>query len=133
MDLSELLQRAKDGDGAARADLVRVAYDDLRRLARHQMRDERPDHSLTATALVHEVSARLLEQSQIPSLSRGEFLSYAATAMRNVLINHARSNKSLKRGGSARKLQLEEAFTAAEEQPVQLLELDDALSRLTEF
>ena len=133
MDLSELLQKAKQGDHEARTDLVRVAYDDLRRLAKKQMLGERPDHSLTATALVHEVSARLLEQSQVPSQSRGEFLAYAATAMRNVLINHARAKKSTKRGGKGRKLQLEEAFTAAEEQPAELIELHDALTRLAEF
>lgn len=133
MDLSELLQQAKQGDGTARADLVRVAYDDLRRLAKRQMQNERPDHTLTATALVHEVSARLLEQSQVPSRSKGEFMAYAATAMRNMLIDHARSKQTDKRGGQARKIQLEEAFTAANEQPEQLLELDDALKRLAEF
>lgn len=133
LDLSELLQNAKQGDGNARADLVRVAYDDLRRLAKRQMQNERLDHTLTATALVHEVSARLLEQSQVPSQSRGEFLAYAATAMRNMLIDHARSKRSNKRGGQVKKIQLEEAFTAAEEQPEQLLELDDALKRLAQF
>ena len=133
MDLSQLLQRAKQGSADARADLVRVAYEDLRRLARRQMQNERPDHTLTATALVHEVSTRLLQQSQVPSASRGEFMAYAATAMRNVLINHARAKNCDKRGGQSQKLQLEEALTAAEEQPAELLELDEALSRLAEF
>lgn len=132
MELSQLLQQEKQGDQSARADLVRVAYDDLRRLARGQMSQERPDHSLTSTALVHEVSARLLERSQVPTANRGEFLAYAATAMRRVLIDHARAKGSQKRGGRQKKLQLDEALTAAEEQPTELLELDDALKKLQE-
>jgi len=94
LELSQLLQQAKQGDRAARADLVRIAYEDLRRLARGQMSRQRPDHSLTSTELVHEVSARLLEKGQVPSDSRGEFMAYAATAMRRVLIDHARAKNS---------------------------------------
>lgn len=133
MELSELLQHAKSGDAAARAELVRVAYDDLRRIARNQMQDERLDHTLTATALVHEVSARLLEQSQVHVQNRGDFMAYAATAMRNVLISHARAKNSDKRGGQGQKLQLEEACTAADQQPAELLELNDALERLMQI
>lgn len=133
MDLSQLLQDAKQGDRSARADLVQIAYDDLRELARAQMRRERPDHTLTATALVHEVSTRLLEQSCLPTDSRGEFLAYVATAMRNVLITHARAKNSAKRGGGQKAEPLQEALVASEEQPAELLELDEALSRLAEF
>jgi len=133
MELSELLNQAKQGDRAARADLVRVAYEDLRRLARGQMSKQRPDHSLTATALVHEVSARLLEKSHLPSRSRGDFMAYAASAMRRVLIDHARSKNSQKRIGRKHKVQLDEALTAAEEQPAEMLELDEALLRLQEI
>ena len=133
MDLSELLQQAKNGNHDARADLVRVAYEDLRRLARGQMNSQRPDHSLTSTALVHEVSARLLEKSQIPSQSRGEFMAYVSTAMRRVLIDHARSKGRQKRGGKRQKLQLDEALMAADEQPAELLELDAALKKLHEI
>ena len=132
MELSQLLHRAKQGDQAARGDLVRVAYEDLRRLARGQMSKQRPDHSLTSTALVHEVSARLLEKSNVPSDKRGEFMAYAAMAMRRVLIDHARAKGSQKRGGRQQRLQLDEAIIAAEEQPTELLELDDALKKLQE-
>ena len=133
MELSQLLQQAKQGDRDARADLVRVAYEDLRRLARGQMSQQRPDHTLTSTALVHEVSARLLEKSRVPSESRGEFMAYAATAMRRVLIDHARAKGSQKRGGRQQKLKLDEALTAAEEQPSELLELDEALKKLQDI
>ncbi|MDC0936554.1 ECF-type sigma factor [Pirellulales bacterium] len=133
MELSQLLEQARKGDADARADVVRVAYEDLRRLARRLMNEQRPDHTLTSTALVHEVSARLLEKSHIPSDSRGEFMAYAATAMRRVLIDHARAKGSRKRGGRQQKLQLDEALTAAEQQPAELLELDEALQRLQEI
>ncbi len=133
MKISQLLQQAKQGDQSARADLVRFVYEDLRKLARGQMSKQRPDHSLTSTALVHEVSARLLEKSHVPSASRGEFMAYAATAMRRVLIDHARSKASLRRGGRQQKLQLEEAMTAAEQQPAELLELNHALNKLKEI
>lgn len=133
MDVTQLLLRAKQGDSDARAELVRAAYEDLRRLARRQMRDQPLDHTLTSTALVHEVSAKILEKSGVAPESRGEFLAFAATAMRNVLIDHARSKGRQKRGGQRRKLQLEEALVAAEQQPEELLHLDEALSRLAEI
>lgn len=131
-DLSQLFQSAQTGDRQARADLIRRAYDDLRRLARAQMANQRPDHTLTATALVHEVSAKLLQQSQEPSTSRGQFLALAAVAMRNFLIDHARGKARQKRGGGQRPLHLEEACVAAEDQPDELLELHEALGRLAD-
>ena len=133
MDLSQLLQQAKQGDQDARSDLVRAAYEDLRRIARGRMKSERPEHSLTATALVHEVLARLLEKSKLPCDGSEAFLCYVATAMRRVLIDHARSKNRVKRGGRAEKFQLTEALTAAEEQSTELLELDDALKGLAEI
>ena len=133
MDLSQLLQQAQNGNRDARADLVRVAYEDLRAMARREMRHERPEHSLTATALVHEVSAKLLERSQVPVESRGAYLAYVATAMRRVLIDHARSKGRSKRGGERQQLRLDEALTAAEEQPTELLELNEALQKLAEI
>lgn len=133
MNLSELLNRANDGDDVAHAELVQVAYDDLREIARAQMRSERPDHTLTATALVHEVSSRMLAQSHLPTGSRGEFLAYVAAAMRNLLVSHARSKQTAKRGGREQRVQLAEAMTAAREHPAELIELDEALTRLAEI
>lgn len=133
MDLSELLIRANQGDEVAHGDLVQAAYDDLRDLARLQMRGERPDHTLTATALVHEVSSRMLTQSSVPTSSRAEFLSYVAAAMRNLLVSHARAKRTAKRGGAEQRVQLAEALTAAQEHPAELLELNDALARLAEI
>lgn len=133
MDLSELLTRANRGDAVAHAELVEAAYDDLREIARLQMRAERPDHTLTATALVHEVSSRMLSQSQLPTGSRADFLTYVAAAMRNLLVSHARAKRTHKRGGQIQRVQLAEAVTAARDHPVELLALNDAMTRLAEI
>lgn len=131
-DLSQLLLSAQGGDDVAKAELIRWAYDDLRRLARMQMSNQRLDHTLTATALVHEVSAKLLEQSQAPVRDRTKFLAFASKAMRNLLIDHARGKNRQKRGGGERAMLLEEALVAAEEQPAELIELHEALEKLAE-
>lgn len=128
-NLSQLLQTAKKGDRHARVDLIKLVYNDLHRLAEMQMAQQSPGHTLTTTALVHEVSVKLLEQSQAPSDSRAQFLAFAATAMRNVLIDHARGKCRQKRGSGRKPLQLEEAIVAAQQQPAELLDLHEALDR----
>jgi RNA polymerase sigma factor (TIGR02999 family) len=133
MDLSQLLQQARQGNQEARSNLVRLAYVDLQRIARQRIKRQRPGHTLTATALVHEVTIRLLEKSHVPCGDSNAFLSYVATAMRRVLIDHARGRNRVKRGGGGEKIQLTEALTAAEQQPDELLALDEALQRLAEI
>ena len=133
MDVTNLLQRASQGDSQARGELIRATYGELRALADRRMRDERPDHTLTATALVHEVSVQLLERSQVPVENHGQFLALAARAMRNLLIDHARTKGRQKRGGGQKKLSLDEALVACETQTAQLLELHEALNRLAEI
>lgn len=134
MDISQLLQQAGQGDRAARDKLIGAAYDDLKALAGVQMRDQPLHHTLTATALVHEISAKLLERSDAAAgLTRGQFFAYAATAMRRILVDHARAKGQQKRGGGQRPLTLNEAMVAARHQPVELIELHDALDRLAEI
>ena len=133
MDLTQLLQRAKNGDDTARADIIRVAYEDLRRVAQAQMRNERPNHTLSSTALVHEVAVRLLEKEGVEATNRAQFLAYAATAMRRVLIDHARTRGAQKRQGSRQQLKLEEAWVAATEQSEDFLGLNEALDKLAEM
>ena len=130
MDLTRVLQGVRDGDEQARADLIRLAYQDLRRLASACMRSERPDHTLNCTALVNEVSLKLLSGGQVPAESRNQFLAYVARAMRNVLVDYARSRATQKRGGHLERFQLREALVACREQSGQLLELNAALERL---
>ncbi len=133
MDVSALLSRARTGDSDARSELLQATYDQLHRLATARMRSERPDHTLTATALVHEVSVKLLENSSVTVESQGEFMALAARAMRNLLVDHARGRGRTKRGGGRQKLSLDEALIACEEQSPELLDLHEALNGLTEI
>ena len=133
MDLTELLKRAQNGDGAARADIIRVAYEDLRRVAQAQMRQQRQDHTLSSTALVHEVAIRLLGNGHVAPENRSQFLAYAATAMRRILVDHARMRGAQKRIGSRHKLEFDEALVAASEQRDDFLRLNEALDELAEL
>lgn len=133
MDLSQLIDRARQGDSDARGELIAAAYHELRSLAAERMRNERPDHTLTATALVHEVSLQLLQRSQVALDNRGQFLAVAAKAMRNLLVDHARGRQSLKRGGGRQKISLDNALSLGDEKSADLVELHAALSRLSEI
>lgn len=133
MDITQVLQTAAAGDSAARTKLIQVAYDDLRRLAASKMANERQDHTLSSTALVHEVSMKMLNDSRLPTENRGQFFAYASTAMRNLLIDHARTKGRQKRGGDRQKFSFEEALVACDEQRDDLLALDEALEALAEL
>lgn len=132
MNLTEVLQRAGSGDADARAELIQAAYEDLKRMAASQMSAQRPDHTLTSTALVSELTLKLLGEQDIPSESRGQFFAYAAKAMRNLLIDHARTRGRQKRGGDRAKFSFDEAFVAAQEQSDDLLALNEALDDLSQ-
>lgn len=133
MNVSQLLDRATQGDSAARGELISAAYQELRTLAAARMRNERPDHTLTATALVHEVSLQLLERSQVDLENKGHLLALAAKAMRNLLVDHARGRGRLKRGGDQQKLSLDQAPSLAQEQDSQLVDLHQALERFSKL
>lgn len=111
--------------------LVPLVYDELRALARAHLRRERPDHSLQATALVHEVYLRLLASAdQPPWNDRHHFFAAAAEAMRRILIEHARARGREKRGGGRVALELESVDLATEHDLDTVLALDDAICRL---
>jgi RNA polymerase sigma factor (TIGR02999 family) len=133
MNVTQLFAQATHGDANARSELIRTAYDKLRALAAARMRQERPDHTLTATALVHEVSLQLLQQSDLTVESQGQFLAFAAKAMRNLLVDHARARGRQKRGGGRQKLSLDEALVPDEEQNRQLVDLNEALQRFSQL
>ena len=133
MDFTELLQRANDGDQEARGEAIAAAYDRLREIALAKMSGERQNHTLTSTALVHEVSVKLLNESQVPMANRGQFLAYASKAMRNYLIDHARTKGRQKRGGNRQRYSFDEAMEACEEQRDDFLALNDALNVLAEI
>ncbi|MCI0488009.1 MAG: sigma-70 family RNA polymerase sigma factor [Blastocatellia bacterium] len=128
--ITQLLIKWRNGDKAALDELMPQVYDELRRLANHYLRQERPDHTLQATALVHEAYLRLVGENEIDWQNRAHFFGIAAVRMRQILVEHARSRQAAKRGGGDYRLSLGEADLLAEKRDVNLLALDDALERL---
>ena len=110
------------------------AYDELRRLASRKMLQEKPGHTLQATALVHEAYLRLVEAKNQNWSSRGHFFKAAAEAMRRILVESARTKKSLKHGGDRQRVELSDSIllTAQAVCPEDLLDLNDALDKLAE-
>lgn len=111
------------------AQLMAVVYEELRRIARRQMRGERDGHTLQTTAVVHEAFLKLVETAA-PLEDRAHFFAVASRAMRQVLVDHARAHNRDKRGGGAARLPLDETMALATEPPRELLDLDDALEAL---
>lgn len=111
--------------------LLPLVYEQLRAVARQAMSSERPDHTLSATALVHEAYLRLVGDRQLPWQNRAHFYAAAAEAMRRILLDHARSCGRLRRGGpDRRKLPLSVVDLATEADPDEILALDEAICRL---
>lgn len=129
-DATQMLVDATRGDQAALDQLMPLVYDELRRLANHYLRRERPDHTLQATALVHEVYLQLIDQRQVNWQNRAHFVGLAAQLMRRILVEHARRHQAGKRGGAEPRLSLEEAADWPAAREVNLVALDDALSAL---
>jgi RNA polymerase sigma-70 factor, ECF subfamily len=129
-EITDLLRESGKGNRDAADKLIEVVYKDLRRLARHYMREERPDHTLQTTALVNEAYLRLARYRQIQWQDRAHFLAVAAQAMRRVLVEHARGRLYAKRGGGARKVPIETAPVPGCEEVADILALDDALNVL---
>ncbi len=128
--VTQLLAEASSGDQVAVDALFESVYNELRRLAKDHLRDERPNHTLQATALVHEAYLRLVGGQQIEWQNRAQFFSIAAQVMRHILVDHARKYAAGKRGGGERKLSLDEAISFAEERDINLIALDDVLKTL---
>ncbi len=131
-DISNLLARMGEGGGAQAGRLLPLVYTELRGLAGAYLRRQRRDHTLQATALVHEAYMRLAERDDVAYQDRGHFFRAAAKTMRHVLLNHAERRGALKRGGGRGPLRLEETAALAEIKDLDLLALEEALTRLTE-
>lgn len=114
------------------SELLPLVYDQLRALARERLRHERAGHTLTATALVHEAHLRLAEGRRVPWASEAHFYVAAAEAMRQILLDHARSRNRVKRGGGRRRVPLNVLDLAAEPDADEILALDEQLRRLEE-
>ena len=120
----------QSGKELSAAEWTSLLYAELRRLAGHYMQHERANHTLQATALVHEVYLRLADQQGIHWRSRNEFMAAAASVMRRFLIDYSRKHQSGRRGGSATKVYLEEAAMPGRSRPTDVVALDEALTRL---
>ena len=132
-EVTLLLSALTRGEDGAASKLVPVVYDELRRLAGSYMRRERVDHTLQATALVHEAYMRLVEQRSINWQNRAHFFGIAAQLMRRILIDHARGHTREKRGGEQTKVSLDEAFVFVEQRADELLAVDDSLNVLAKI
>jgi RNA polymerase sigma factor (TIGR02999 family) len=129
-DVTRLLEAAAGGSRSAIDELLPVVYEELRRMAAAQLNSERAEHTLQATALVHEAYLKLVDQRTAGGTSRAQFFGVAAQAMRRVLVDHARGRGRVKRGGGRGKTALDEAVVMLEERAEDLVALDEALGRL---
>ncbi len=129
-EVTRILQACGKGDQQAFDKLMPVVYEELRRLAKQHLRRERPDHTLQATALVHEAYLRLVDQRAVTWQNRAHFFGVAAQLMRRILVDYARRRQAAKRGGAALKVSLNELVLAAEERSEEVVALDEALERL---
>jgi len=128
--VTQLLAQWSHGDNAALTELTPLVYEELRRLAHHFMQGQRPDHTLQTTALVDEAYLRLADQTNPSWQNRAHFFAVAARAMRQILVNYAKSSRAQKRGGGALKVELEEAAIVSPEQSKAIVDLHEALERL---
>src|SRR6266446_10856344 len=128
--VTQLLQQWSHGDDVALAELTPLVYEELRRLAHHQMAGQRSDHTLQTTALVHEAYLRLADQTNPNWQERAHFFAVAARAMRQIVVDYARSYQSQKRGGGAPKVELDEAAIVSPEQSKEIIDLHEALEGL---
>ena len=131
-DVTRILSQIEQGDPAAAEQLLPLVYDELRKLAAAKLAQEKPGQTLQATALVHEAYIRLIDgQPSQPWNSRGHFFGAAAEAMRRILVEEAKRKGRIKRGGQLQRVNLEQADAVCGADPADLLDLDEALARLT--
>ena len=140
-EVTRLLQRWSQGDEAALASMLPLVYDELRRMAHRHLQRERSGHTLQGTGLVHEAYLRLAQHGPLQWKSRAHFFAWASTLMRHILIDHARSRQSAKRGGGAALLSLDAMQDStggavepqSSEDSIDLIAMDHALKRLEQL
>ena len=135
-EITRLLAAARQGDGSATHRLVSLIYDELRAMARRQLRQRRPGQTIDTTVLVHEVYLRLVVHEDVPWKDRAHFLSVASLAMRQILVDAARRRVAKKRGGEDVRIPLEELRLGPDDEPdaetraLEVLAVDRALTSL---
>jgi RNA polymerase sigma-70 factor (ECF subfamily) len=127
--VTELLQQWGNGSKAALDELMPIVYEQLHKLASNCLRSERPDHTLRATALVHEAYLRLVD-SDVTFQDRVHFYAVSARMLRRILVDHAKSKNRQKRGGEFEKIPLDDAIVIGPQADRGIIELDDAMKRL---
>lgn len=132
-DVTRLLVQWQGGDAGALERLIPLVYAELRRIAHRYMRDERRNHPLQTTALVHEAYLRLIDVNRVNWQSRNQFYAVSARMMRRVLVEEARKRDADKRGADASHIALDEALLPASERGADVLALDEALERLEQL
>jgi RNA polymerase sigma factor (TIGR02999 family) len=132
-DVSALLKAWREGDLAARDQVIPLVYEELRRRARAYLRRERAGHLLEPTALVHEAYLRLSKQDRVVWQNRAQFFGIAAQMMRRILVDHARARQMVKRSGAWARVTLAAADDGKAPRDVELLDLERALEELAEF
>jgi RNA polymerase sigma factor (TIGR02999 family) len=128
--ITELLVAWSGGDRDALDHLLPLVYDELHRQAARYLSRERPGHTLQPTALVNEVYLRLVDQRRMNWQNRAQFFGIAAQLMRRILVSHVRAHRAEKRGGGETRLTLDEGLALSPQRDVNLLALDDALTKL---
>ena len=131
--VTELLGRWNQGDLAARDALMPLVYDELRRVARRKLSQQRSDHTLQATALVHEAFLRLVNRKPAHLHDRTHFFALAAQMMRQILVDHARARNAAKRGGGNLTVLLDHDAGVDSSVNLDLIQLDSAMKRLAEL
>lgn len=129
-EITRLLVQLADGNRTVVDSVLPLIYEELHELAERQLRGERSDHTLNATALVHEAYLKLIDQNRVSWQSRAHFLAIAARAMRRILINYANARRAQKRGGGQIFTTYDEDLEPRETHVEELIELDVALSKL---
>ena len=131
--VTKLLIDWSNGDKTALDELMPLVYEELRRLAHHYMSRERVGHTLQTSALVNEAYLRLVNRREVHWQNRAHFFAIAAQMMRTILVDHARSHGYAKRGGGVRQIPLDEAMVVSPDRTGEVIELDEALTRLAAF
>jgi len=129
-EVTQLLANWSQGDPTALEKLIPLVYKELRHLAHRYMEGQRPNHTLQTTALVNEAYLRLADQTNPSWQNRAHFFAVAARAMRQIVVDYARSYQTQKRGGGALKVELDEAAIVSPEQSKEIVDLHEALERL---
>jgi RNA polymerase sigma factor (TIGR02999 family) len=132
-EVTAIVKRINAGDARAPDELLPLVYDELRALAQSYFRREAANHTLQPTSLVHEAYVRLIDQTRVEWQDRAHFLAVAAMAMRRVLIDHARKQKAVRRGGDHDRVTLSNLDLSAGDSEIDFLALDELLDELAQL